>query len=50
MHLRRERAHLHAGNLHGVHGQRRARCVPDRKVIGVNRGHPQTWLIGLGQQ
>jgi hypothetical protein len=34
MHLRREGAHLHTCDLHCVHGQRRARRVPDRTVIG----------------
>ena len=33
MRLRRGRAHLYTYDLHCVHGQRRARCVPDRKVI-----------------
>jgi hypothetical protein len=40
MHMRRQRAHLHAHDLHRVHGQRRARCVPDRKVIGGQSRSP----------
>ncbi len=40
MHLRREQAHLHTRELHRVHGQRRARCVPDRKVIGGQSRSP----------
>ncbi len=33
VHLRRGRAHLYTYDLHCVHGQRSARCVPERKVI-----------------
>jgi len=40
MHLRRERAHLHTCDLHRVHGQRRARCVPDDKVTGGESRSP----------
>ena len=43
MHLRRECTHLHTLDLRRVHGQRRARCVPDRKVItGQSRSHAGT--------
>src|SRR5258708_15851907 len=43
MHLRRECTHLHTFDLRRVHGQRRARCVPDRKVItGQSRSHAGT--------
>ena len=51
MHLRREGTHLHACDLHCVHGQRRA---PLRAPIGrrsaVNRGHTQTHPSGLHQR
>jgi hypothetical protein len=40
MHLRWEGAHLHAGDLRSMHGQRRTRCVPDRTVIGSQSRSP----------
>jgi len=41
MHVPWERAHLPAHDLHRVQRQRRARCVPDRKVIsGESRPPP----------
>jgi len=48
MHLHRERAHLPTRYLPCVHGQRRARCVPDRGGgRGVSRSLTDSLLTSL---
>ena len=48
MHLQRERAYLHTRDLRHVHGQRGARCVPDRGVgRGVSRSLTDSLLASL---